>query len=525
MKTITTTLPVYDKLSKQCFERVKNASLDMIACVKTPRHRLPSMEWNVETDNPGTLCSVRLINIVTNAETELMYNYFTIGARQLNLAWANVTNAGYDVFASANGYEYSATKTTAPDVDYVYSDDFSVTAGKSYLIYTVLTLNSGVAPEVYIVDNAGVTISNVVRVGTGIPWMGYTDLFTYVLRVTATDANARIRFRNNATEVTDHAITFYINETSAPSLYSDLTDEYFQYKGDTLSTLLSAGFYYLKFTTVNGYVYYSDIFEVDCIYSNLIRTWVNYQYETFASSGTAITSAIETGANGQAQADDGTFDAIIGEQIRVTFFHTRTSGQAPTMCFYIGGVPASNAYTVLVGLNDATFTFTATGTAVLVVYNTAAANWANTETLVMRSYSDKYLTINFHNTCDLGDILYADGLTQTLWFESETMENTYPLEEEGVKNGEALFVRSFGRQTKKYLVRTKEMPAYMVEVFNRMKLHDTVELIDLVGDENTVYNLEVEHEWLWDDKYYAKMDLTFDYDEVFVVGGCCNNIV
>jgi hypothetical protein len=94
-----------------------------------------------------------------------------------------------------------------------------------------------------------------------------------------------------------------------------------------------------------------------------------------------------------------------------------------------------------------------------------------------------------------------------------------------VKNGEGLFVRSFARQTKKYLARTKAMPAYMVEVFNRLKLHDTIELIDLVGDVNDVYNLEAEHEWLWDDKYYAKMDLTFDYNEVFVIGGCCNNIV
>jgi hypothetical protein len=136
-------------------------------------------------------------------------------------------------------------------------------------------------------------------------------------------------------------------------------------------------------------------------------------------------------------------------------------------------------------------------------------------------YSTKYLIINFHNHCDLGDILYQDGLTQTIWLESETMENSFPLKEEGAENGQGRFVRTFGRQTKKYLARTMQLPGYMVDVFNRMRLHDTITITDLVGDVYTVYNLEVEHEWLYDDKYYCKLDLTFDYDETVVVSGCC----
>jgi hypothetical protein len=50
-------------------------------------------------------------------------------------------------------------------------------------------------------------------------------------------------------------------------------------------------------------------------------------------------------------------------------------------------------------------------------------------------------------------------------------------------------------------------------------------MTDLVGNINKMYNLEVEHEWLFDDKYYAKIELIFDYDEVFLIGGCCNNLV
>lgn len=140
------------------------------------------------------------------------------------------------------------------------------------------------------------------------------------------------------------------------------------------------------------------------------------------------------------------------------------------------------------------------------------------------TYSSKYLIFTFTNSYDLGTILYQDGFTQTLWIESETMEPSFPLKEEGQENADGRFVRTFGRQLKKYLARTKVVPDYMVDVFNRARLCDTITLRDLVGDLNTIYNLEVEHEWLWDDKYYAKIDLTFDYDETVLVSGCNTNI-
>lgn len=137
------------------------------------------------------------------------------------------------------------------------------------------------------------------------------------------------------------------------------------------------------------------------------------------------------------------------------------------------------------------------------------------------TYSTKYLIINYSNSCSIGNVFYPTGFSQTIWFESEPLESTYPIEEKGVENGEGRFIRTFARQTKKYITRTKIMPEFMVEVFNRLKLHDTVTLTDLVGDTNTVFNLEVDHEWIGDDKYYAKIELTFDYDESIVIGGCC----
>ena len=179
---------------------------------------------------------------------------------------------------------------------------------------------------------------------------------------------------------------------------------------------------------------------------------------------------------------------------------------------------------MVAGYNEVTLTPTATATVVLQFGNTAAADWETTEMILFKNYSSKYLIIDFYNTCDLGDILYQHGFLQTLWYESETMENSFPLEDRGVENGEGRFVRVFARQVKKYLSRTKAMPDYMAEVFHRMKLHDHMTLTNLTGDANEFFNLEVEHEWLWDDKYYARHDLTFDYNEAFGIGGCCNNI-
>jgi len=137
------------------------------------------------------------------------------------------------------------------------------------------------------------------------------------------------------------------------------------------------------------------------------------------------------------------------------------------------------------------------------------------------TYSEKYLIINYSNSCTVGNIYYPAGFTQTLWIESDTMEPTWPTDEKGVENGEGRFVRTFIRQVKKYTARTKEVPDFIVDVFHRLRLHDTITLTDLVGDTFTMFNLEVEHEWLFEDKHYAKVDLTFDYDESIIMIGCC----
>lgn len=305
-----------------------------------------------------------------------------------------------------------------------------------------------------------------------------------------------------------------------------LAHDYFTYSGATLKYLLPTGNHYLKITMDNGYIYYSEWFTVDCVYDSLVTDIdIDSDYDIFTHSGTAITQAVNNA--GSAHTDSNQFSITKGESVLFITFLTITSGEAPGVSLYSSGAGliCSGIQTLSAGFNAITITATASATDALIKINNGdAANWGATEIITLRQYSTKYLIIDFHNDCDLGDFYYHGGFTQTLWFESEPMEMTFPMEEDGVKNGEARFVRSFARQEKKYIARTKEMPDYMVDVFNRMKLHDSIQLTDLFGDQHYVYNLEPEHEWIDNDKYYVHLNLTFDFDEVVVIAGCCNDI-
>lgn len=529
MKTINTTLPVYDRIEKQIYQRVLRANLDLMCPTVTPRYRLPSMQWNVQTDDPGSICSIKIINLA-GTETEMLGSYF-YEDHYINyyVPWALPLNAGYDTFVSfpGNPDQFSAIKTTAGDVDYVYTDSFAITENESLLLNIALTLNSGTAPQMFIVNAAGTVISNIIRLGTGIE--SSPGSYTYILTATATDAAARIRFRNNAGEVTNYELSHFVSHTTAPYIVSDGTNEYFQYIGGVTiktasSSLLPTGPHYLKFTTVNGYVYYSDWFNVDCVYENLLTAWSNSSYNTFVSSGTTITSAIETGADGSAFTG-AVFSVIKGEVINIILFKTQNSGASPKV--YLGdmvaGIFLSAEQTIASGLNSLSITVIGTSeNARLIIYNNAASNFTTSEILVIREYSEKYIKIDFSNTCDIGDIYYEGDFEQTLWLESETLEPTFPYVEKGVENGLGRFVPAYQRQDKIWLLRTKLIPQYIVDVLHRLKLHDTIVLIDTVGNGYVVKHVDVEHDWQYDDKYYALAQVSLDFDEYALVTGCCS---
>jgi len=510
MKTIITTLPIYDKIEKQCYERSKHSGNGIIPTL-TPRHRLPSFQWKDGTDGAATVSNIEMIN--KDGDTY----YRNLFDSWVNGSFDSFTSSGLNIISAVNsdGGNDSAGVRNGAEA-HIHSPIGTVITFKGFL-----TLNSGAAPSIDVYYNNAVV--NTVALTAGLNTITYTSTgaLTIFFSIRAAGGNCNFSFTN--VEIGYANINSYFS--ALPASHAITSDVYFQYKGDTLNYSLPVGEYYLKITMDNGFIYYSEWFKVDCIYENLITNPnVGDDYDTLNVSGLAITSAINNAGNAVNYSNE--FQVAKGDIIEVLFYLTKISGELPIVDIAkSGGAVISNQVVTTAGLNVITFTVTSTEMAVFRFTNTAALNFSVSEIFVFRSYSDKYLILNFHNNCDLGDILYHDGFTQTLWFESETMEPSFPLEEEGQKNGEGRFVRTFARQTKKYLVRTKNMPDYMVDVFHRLRLHDTIALTDLVGDTNTVYNLEVEHDWLFDDKYYAKLDLTFDYDEIVVLAGCCSNII
>jgi hypothetical protein len=219
-----------------------------------------------------------------------------------------------------------------------------------------------------------------------------------------------------------------------------------------------------------------------------------------------------------------TFQVIKGQTYKLIFFATLNSGSLPNLVLY-STATISNTVAMVAGLND--ITFTATGlseVAYLVINNAGNGNFSTTEMLLINNYSEKYLKFTFSHTCNLGDIIYEDNFEQVLYLESETMEPVFPYIEKGQENGYGKFIPTWQRQDKNFVIRTLLVPQFIVDVLHRLKLHDTITLTDLVGDTWTVEYIEVEHEWQFDDKYYALATMTVGLGEEIVVTGCCTAV-
>jgi hypothetical protein len=478
------------------------------------RHRLPSFQWLDNGDGADSVTAIELIDTLGES-----YN--------APIGFYSWTNNSFDTFTSS-GLDVTSAIVLGASNKVAYVNPMYARFGKigeTVRVKGTLTyISSGtaIACKIYIYNEGGGESYNE-DINAGDFEVTYTltlDSVFFGIGVSLASGWGPKNFTITNFEVTIDRINQLF--PTLPASHAITGDTYFSYEGDTLNYLLPEGIYYLKITMDTGHIYYSDWFKVDCVFKNLISAFTNFQYDTLTTSGVTILSAIQDGVVTSIAYSDA-FDVQIGEVITIITNFTQNSGEAPTAQLNTGGGAGSDSDTLAAGLNIIQLTATVNGSVRLYIFTSNPTNWSTTEVLVMRSYSEKYLIMNFSNSCDLGDILYHEGFTQTIWFESETLEPSFPTEEEGLKDGEGKYIRTFARQVKKYLAKTLVMPDFMADVFYRMKLHDTVELVNLVGDVNDVYNLEVEHEWLFDDKYYVRFNLTFDYDEAFIIGGCCNN--
>lgn len=631
MKTINTTLPVYKTIAHQCYERALKGGNNLKVPTISPRHRLPSFQWDAEDDVTGHVVSMEVrdsqtrenvitgwtstggtaynpfvtdgpdilnavgdfafdlatsnaitakagelfifvidvtttaaldfrcgnglyctynnahsvtlttgtyyipvrctydttngsillldtVGAITFSATILMYRevmdlYF--GTLETNIE--SYTNSAYDTFTSGNrAILESVIKTTAPGVAYAEINGFAAidaTEGDYFRMVCSLILNSGTAPKVVLVDSTGADASNVVTLKNGLNYV--------VVKSTVTDAACELRIRNGDTELTNFRFIPTRGIYKLENQPVEISEDHFQYNGGTLNRLLDAGEYFLRIETQEGYVYWSDWFKADCVYTNLITQWTNVGYETFTSSETAITSAINTSGSGAAVSDG--FTVTNGEKIIVIFYLNLTSGTAPTIVLANSGWSLSDTEASADGLNIIELTAGWDGDAVIWFYNNSTnSNYATYEVMAIRSYSTKYLTINFFNSCDLGDIVYEDSFKQVLYLETEAMEPIFPYTEKGQENGDGEFVPTWQRQDKIYNIRTLLIPQYIVDILHRLKLHDTITLTDLVGDSWTIEQIDIEHEWQFDDKYYAIATIIADLGEGIVKTGCCS---
>ena len=322
------------------------------------------------------------------------------------------------------------------------------------------------------------------------------------------------------------SLDIYDYFVTLPSSYALDADVYFMYNGETLKYALPEGAYYLKITVNTGHIYYSDWFMVQCVYCPWATTFVNDDFGTLNIEGTVINSAI---GSADAHFDSTPRQAVyLGQQITVMFYLTdNDSVELPQLTIRdaLTGAALSLVQDATAGLNELTFDIIApSDNAILRISAPSNTSFETTEMLVYTQYACGYVTLSFSNCCTLGDIQYESDFYQTLWIKSDNIEQQFPYVEKGQENGNGKFIPTFRRQEKTYLIRTGLIPQFLVDVLHRIKMHDAVTYIDQVGDEFVVQNIDIEHEWQFNDKYYAMASITISLGEDIVAGGCCEII-
>lgn len=329
---------------------------------------------------------------------------------------------------------------------------------------------------------------------------------------------SEIYFMNINNVLTD--ITSYF--VDLPALYtSDAGDNYFIYNGDTLNYALPVGAYSLKIVMDSGHIYYSDWFLVQCVYCPFTDIFVNNSFDTFDITGNLIGSCIDAGAN--AYADSSPWQEVYQGQVITIMFYLTTSG-ATNPRFSIVSDSAgviSNVADAVAGLNELTLTVTSPADDAFVrIQCTGATDFSTSEILVYTQYACGYVTLSFSNCCNLGDLLYENDFMQTLWLNSDNIEEDYPYTEKGQENGEGKFIPTFRRQEKTYTIRMGYIPQFLVDVLHRLQLHDVITYIDQIGDAFNVESVVTENEWQ-DDLYYAIASIKLNMGEDVITNPCC----
>ena len=279
------------------------------------------------------------------------------------------------------------------------------------------------------------------------------------------------------------------------------SDIYIQQEMGYYSDFLPKGTYYLKLTDGTN-AWYSEWFNIQDVYENLISSLVNASYSTFISSGVKIINAINLA--GTDAANTGIFDVANDEVITVILFLTLNSGAVPQIRLVnsSGTTLRSSSIELAEGVNEIELTANAADTVKLQIVNFAPANFSTSDIWVQRKYSPRFVKLQFTNDKDLhgkrGDdqtILYQKGFTQECWL--QTILNTPGSNRVDVgQEKDGVFIPE--KITTQYKYRIIDyLNRSLFEGLIRLPQHKTITIIDEVGNKYTpdIGNVLVSAEW------------------------------
>jgi hypothetical protein len=134
---------------------------------------------------------------------------------------------------------------------------------------------------------------------------------------------------------------------------------------------------------------------------------------------------------------------------------------------------------------------------------------------------NKYLKLQFGNSCDLEGYYLKDGFTFTTYLEGEVYESEEDKYEEGEDDSNGDFIPTFKRGLKRYIVRLGLMNLATVEMLHSLRVFDTFTLTMQTGEVMPIFRPEFTHEWQFAELQYATGELKFDMGEINKKLYCC----
>jgi hypothetical protein len=475
MKTIPVILPIYDSLAKQDRTRTKTQMP-----VLTPTTKLPSFQWNVESDNPGGINDIQLIG-----------DSGTVNSGLQPVAPVNVDYAAFTV----SGNSLTSVIQSGAGNKYGRLTGSHIYAGVNVMVLKcTLTLNSGQLPSATFRNAAGFAA-------------GYET----------------IQLKAGANTVYLHPIagaTAYCCVLNTAASNFALTNITFEYS--------ALNYFLVGQDSINQYGFTPD------------TAWDAWDTANEDSATRKLDLIKSTAANNCAYKFFSTASVQINSEFYIIADLTLNSGTAPKMAILdiaSGHAVLSNVVTLVNGLNIISLKATATNANARVeLYNVATevSNFSIVlhavyksvvprlytpltndyfiynggtlgKTLPLGSYCLKFMTANgmtyysdwfsvvdttgmikidFHDTHDLGDILYQEGFTQECFLEASLNTPTHEIVEVGEeKNG--IFIAEKIITKYKYRI-VAYIGRELYKALVKLPQHDSIVITDEIGNIYTI---------------------------------------